>query len=357
MTASTTSDLAVRASIIIVSYNSVEKLLDCLRSVIAALPSDCELVVIDNASIEGNADAIATEFPMAVLVRSSINHGFGGGANRAAYKARGRFLVFLNPDTHVEQGWIDPLLAPLEAPSSNVALTTPCILLAPDQRLVNTCGCDVHITGISLCRGLGKPREDCSAPAAVCAISGAAFAISKDLFETLGGFDEEMFMYMEDIDLSMRALLAGLTIEYVPESQVAHDYELRITPLKVFWQERNRYIMLLKTFRWPTLIVLLPSLVLAEVIGWGFVLLRDRSNLRNKLRAYTWIVANWRKVMRNRRAVQSMRSVSDREVVRRLGYRLDFSQAGEGPVALAASLLFNPLFLLSKMLSLCLVWW
>ena len=80
-------------------------------------------------------------------------------------------------------------------------------MATPD--LLNTCGCDIHICGLTLCRGMGRPRDSYTQIDEVGAISGAAFAIRRELFDKLGGFDEDMFLYLEDIDLSWRARLAG----------------------------------------------------------------------------------------------------------------------------------------------------
>ncbi|MBI3653980.1 MAG: glycosyltransferase family 2 protein [Acidobacteria bacterium] len=345
-----------RASIIIVSYNAREKLIHCLTTVLQTLPDEVEVLVVDNASAEGNAEMVDKQFPEVTLIRSSSNLGFAGGCNLGARQARGAFLVFLNPDTLVEKGWLESLLKPFDEHEKIGLVTAKIVLLDPPNQL-NTCGCNIHITGLTLCRGMGMPRQTYSQPDEVSAVSGAAFAIRRELFESLGGFDEVMFLYMEDIDLSLRARLAGWTICYTPDSLVVHDYQLRVTPLKIFWQERNRYVMLLKNFKWRTLILLLPVYVLAEIITWSFVLLNDRQHLSNKLRAYRWLKANWSLVLSKRTETQRLRVVADRTLLKSLCVKLDFGQATEGLVATLANLLFTPLFFIWRSLLLLAVWW
>ncbi|MEN3332031.1 MAG: hypothetical protein V7641_1396 [Blastocatellia bacterium] len=345
-----------RAGVVIVSYNAKQKLMVCLDSLRRSLPADCDLVVVDNASAEGNADAIAERFPEVKLIRSQVNLGFAGGCNLGAQHTRSRSLVFLNPDTVVEPGWLDALVAPLEA-DDRTGLTTAQILLLSDPQRLNTCGCNIHLTGLTLCRGMGRRRDSYAQRDAVGAISGAAFAIRSRLFERLGGFDEEMFLYLEDTDLSWRARLAGWQTVYTPDSLVLHDYELRITPLKVFWEERNRYLMLIKSLRWPTLLLLAPVYLLAEIITWTFVLLKDRPHAGNKLRAYGWMLANWRLIMRKRRATQALREARDREMLRSTGFRIDFGQASGGFIAAAARTIFDPLFYVLRAILLAVVWW
>lgn len=345
-----------RASVVIVSYNAKQQLIACVESVLRSLPEDCELIVVDNASSDGSADAIASEFPDATLIRTDRNLGFAGGCNLTARNQRSKYLVFLNQDTIVQSDWLEPLLAPFEA-GEKIGLVTSRILLLNEPDRINACGCDIHITGFAMCRGMGQPRDSYPKPGAVAAVSGAAFAIRRDRFDELGGFDEDMFLYFEDVDLSWRAGLAAWTIMYSPESVVLHDYRLKITPLKVFWQERNRYLMLLKSLRWPTLILLLPSYLLAELIAWAFVLAKDRRNVGNKLRAYWWVIENWHKIMRKRKETQSLRIAGDRELLKSMGFRIDFDQAAGRWVAVLARVSFNPLFFVLRSTLLALVWW
>jgi GT2 family glycosyltransferase len=347
---------ALVASVVIVSYNGREKLLRCLESVLRTVPEDSEVIVVDNASVECNADAIEAFFPEVSLIRSDINLGFSGGCNLGARYAQSKYLVFVNPDTLTADDWVEALLAPLEE-DERVGLTTARILLMDDPQRVNTCGCNIHVTGLTLCRGLGRLSDAYQEAQEVGAISGAAFAVRTELFERLGGFDEDMFLYLEDTDLSLRARLAGWPTLYTPESVVLHDYELRITPLKVFWEERNRYLMLLKSLRWPTIAVLMPLYLLAEVITWGFVLLYDRAHVGNKIRAYRWVIKNWAIIMKSRKATQLLRKVRDRDILKMTGYKLEFGQAGGKLVAIPAAIIFNSIFLVLRSLVLALVWW
>jgi GT2 family glycosyltransferase len=425
-------DGAVLVSIVVVNYNGGEAIVDCLQSVqehtgllgfspaaegtptgegyrpaaegkpgtgagtafealtkpteanpteaVQPLCEGVEVLVVDNDSDDGSPDAIKEKFPWVQLIAAGANVGFGAGNNLGVERARGEYIVFLNPDTVVTAGWLGALIGELKpgggpdharqdgphqpdqrgsadwAPRE-VGLVTSKILMADDPDIINTCGNSIHLTGITLCRGLGAPREAMSQIEDVSAASGAAFAMRRELFEKLGGFDEDMFLYMEDTDLSLRAQIAGYRCLYVPSSIVLHRYSLKMTPMKVFYQERNRYLMLLKTLRWPTLVVLAPSALCAELITWAFVALRDRGNAGNKIRAYRWIWSNWKSILRKRAAVQSHRKVPDRAIVRSWGIRLDFGQAASPALALVGHIVFDPIFALFKLVALAIVWW
>ncbi len=348
--------VAPRASIIVVAYNGRDDLAQCLRSLQAAGHADDEIIVVDNASSDGSAELVEATFPFVRVVRSATNVGFGQGNNLAARQAQGKVLAFLNPDTVVEPGWLEALIAALDA-SPRVGLATSKILLREDPEHINTCGGDMHLTGLHLCRGMGQARAELAECATVGAVSGAAFAMRRELFQQLGGFDGSFFLYMEDTDLSWRARLAGYDCLYVPDSVVHHRYTLRFGPDKTYYQERNRYVMLLKGLRWPTLVIMAPALLLAEVVTWGYVLLNDRPHWRNKPRAYGYVLRHWPAVITQRRLVQAQRRATDRDVLRQTTHHLAFEQTGPGPAGAVAHFVFDPLFLLFRALTLAVTRW
>jgi GT2 family glycosyltransferase len=345
-----------RASVIIVNHNGREYLEECLRLLLNKDRRDYEVILVDNASTDGSAEYVEQAFPEVLVIRNEVNQGFGQGNNVGVQWAKGEYLAFLNPDTVVEPGWLEALIAALEA-DPLAGLATSKILLLADPEQINTCGNEVHYTGLTLCRGMGMGCGAFADLTEVSAVSGAAFAMRKDIFEALGGFDETFFLYVEDTDLSWRARLAGYRCLYAPQSIVHHDYNLRFGMRKTFYQERNRYMMLLKSLRWRTLLVLLPALLLGEVVTWGFVLLRERGRLANKLQAYAWIVKHWGEVVESRRQVQAMRRVRDYDLIARCTYRLAYEQTGGGLIARLAHLVFDPLFFVLHRLALALIWW
>jgi len=205
---------------------------------------------------------------------------------------------------------------------------------------------------LTLCRGLGASQNEFNQLGAVDAVSGAAFVIRKELFKLLKGFDESYFLYMEDTDLSWRARLNGWHILFVPHSVVFHDYKFNLSACKVFYQERNRYIMLLKCLSWRTLLGLFPTFFLAEIVTWGFCLLRDRHGLGEKCRAYAWFIFNWRIVMQARHQTQSLRQVPDELLLRTTSHRLMFEQTCNSFLAERVHQFFDPLFTICKVIAL-----
>lgn len=328
-------------SIILVAHNHRAELVRCLTS-FGPSPTG-EIIVVDNASHDGTATAVRERFPGVRLIVSGRNLGFGGGANLGAAAAGGDVLVFLNPDTVVTRGWLEALEGALAA-DPTVGLVTPKILLWRRPAVINACGTDVHVSGLTLCRGLGAPARAYDAPVEVGAVSGAAFAIRRELWQALGGLDATFFLYMEDVDLSWRARLVGARCLYVPDSIVYHDYRPRLGPRKLYLLERNRYWLLLKTLRRRTLARLLPALLLAELVVWGYVLRYQPAAVAAKALAYGAVLTSWRGVMERRKRVQAQREVDDRVLLAGTVGQLAYEQAGQGAATRVGRQVVDPLF-------------
>jgi GT2 family glycosyltransferase len=268
------------ASIIIVSYNHRKYLKSCIDS-IKNQDYPHEIIVVDNESADGSPGFIESTYPDVRLVRNK-NTGYGAGNNLGVQFAKGDYVVFLNPDTIVEKNFLWNLIAPIALNSRTI--TTPKILIY-DGSAINTCGNINHFTGLTFTRGLLEPPQAHSRQEAVSGISGACFAMRREEFTRMGGFDERFFLYNEDSEFSWRAHLFDLPIVYVPRSIVRHDYSLAVSPQKMYYLEKGRYLILKKYFSWKIAVILLPSLVAAEILTFGYAARFGRAGMSLKLRA------------------------------------------------------------------------
>ena len=226
----------VDVSILIISYNTRELTLACLESVYAqAGRRTLELIVVDNASADGSADAIAERFPDVRLMALDQNLGFAAANNLAAQQAGGEYLLLLNPDTVVLDGAVEKLLVFAEAnPSCGVFGGRT---LAPDGSL-NPASCWRRPTPWSVaCQALGLAalgrgtnwlnseamggwRRD--SVREVDIVSGCFLLIRAELWRELGGFDSAFFMYGEDADLCLRARRLGARCLICPDATIIH---------------------------------------------------------------------------------------------------------------------------------------
>jgi GT2 family glycosyltransferase len=296
----------VDISVVTVAYGtgpSLGRLLDSLSG-----EAD-EVVIVDNG--EGGEEIAEAEGREGVSVVSpGENLGFAAGSNIGAGEAGGDVLVFLNPDTVVAPGALDSLRRTLEDRSIGIAMARLRLLARPE--LLNSRGTDVHVSGIGWAAGYGEPADSVRAPLEIAAPSGAAMAMRADTFRELGGFAEELFMYLEDGELGWRAHLAGLRVVDDPEADVFHEYEFARNPRKNYFIERNRAFFCLTAFS-PRLLALLAPVLVSTEVGMAAVALKE-GWFKDKAAGWGWCIRNVRVIARRRRATQRLRTVRDRDL-------------------------------------------
>ncbi len=299
------------------------------------------MIVIDNASTDGSINYIQEYFPQVHLVRNQENLGYAGANNVGFSHASGEYIVVLNPDTEADYNWLFELIVPfLHHPE--IGLATPKILLMDRPQLINTCGNEITVTGLTYCRGLEESSALYSEKTYISAVSGAAFVIKRSVLERIGGFDNNFFIYYEETDLSLRALLAGYKCLYVPTSIIYHKYEFRFSPKKCFYQERNRYYSLLKTFKWPTLFVLIPGFATSEILSWGYSIIKGREHISSKIQSIIWLCKHRKEVSESRHRTQALRKVDDRDIISYLGYKQVFQQTTSPFISKVLATVINP---------------
>ena len=300
--------MAPRVSVVVVAYRSGAALARCLDS-LAHQDADLETVVVDNGAVDGEVLAAGKRDGVTV-VSPERNLGFAAGCNAGAAVARGKRLVFLNPDTVAGDGAIDQLVATLDDPEIAIAMPRLCLLDAPT--LLNSRGNLVHVAGFAWVGGHGEPVETAAELRDVPFASGAALAICATTFRELGGFTEELFLYGEDLELAWRARMHGLRVVMNPRADVFHEYEFGRNDSKRYFLERNRLVFVLSAFS-PRLLFLLSPVLVAAELGTAAVALRQHW-LRQKLAGWRWLLRNAFWLRRHRRETQALRLVPDREL-------------------------------------------
>jgi len=313
-------------SVIVVNFNGMPYLETCLRSVISQSYPVFEVILVDNNSSDGSVDYVRQRFPDLRIVANETNLGYAAGINSGIAYARGRYLAPLNVDTEVEQNWLVPMAEFMDA-NPDVGAVTPKSLLYHSRDKVGVQGLNVHITGLGFVRDFNKqnsasPEE----PFQVAAVSGCSFLIRREIVEQMGGLNEDNFMYYDDVDLSWMVNLMGYEIYCIPRSVVYHEYELKMTPQKMFWLEYGRLSSLLCYLNPPTFIALLPALVFTEALVTGYCLIRGPRHTWAKIRAGTTVLRNLRGIMRRRRQAQSLRKLSDFQLLRRFELNYEWGQ-------------------------------
>jgi len=307
-------DSAPTVTVVVVSYFSGDSLRACLDSVLAQNGVDARVVVVDNGAPEARANGdlepdepsetarICADDDAVEYVESDENDGFGAGINRGFASADTDFLVALNPDATARPGALRRLVDAVD--EFDAAVAAPKIVLADDPGRISTVGLVNHVTGVSFNQAAGLPSDhpEWSRGRDLDGLSGCAFATTASAWRRLGGFDEELFLYKDDVDLSWACQLFGERIRYVPEAVVEHDYERDLDGFKLGHIERNRYLVLAKYLPASAALALLPSLLLAELLTWAMAATLGADGLRAKLRAYAVLASGDARAMRWRGA-------------------------------------------------------
>ena len=317
-----------RLSVVIVTYESRDAIGRSLPALLAELSPEDEVIVVDNASSDGTAAAVASLVPIATVIRNEDNAGFAAAANLGAEAAGGELIVFLNPDAVVQPGFRAAIARPFDDGRDWAAWQGLVTMAGGTQ--VNTSGGVIHFTGVSWAGEAGRPLPaEPFAPHEVPFASGACLAVPRERWRAQAGFAPEFFMYCEDADLSLRLRLEGGRIGIEPGARADHDYEFAKGAAKWRHLERNRWSLLLRTFPAALLVLVAPALALTEVALWLVAIAGGWGG--QKLLATVDVMRSLPRLLRERRAIHSRRRIGARTFAECLTPEL--SSAYLGPLA------------------------
>ena len=195
-------------AVIIVNFNSGTLLGECLRHLRAQTRRPERVIVVDNASSDGSADRLESEYPEVECVRSDRNLGFAAANNLAARRAgEVEWLALLNPDAFPQPDWLERLLAATRVHLECASFGSRLVDASDSDRLDGT-GDVYHVSGLAWRRDHGRlTATDASVSGEIFAPCAAAALYRRDAFLEAGGFDEDFFCYFEDVDLGFRLRL------------------------------------------------------------------------------------------------------------------------------------------------------
>ena len=244
-----------RLSVVILNWNGRRHLERYLPSVVAHTVGDAEVVVADNGSTDDSLQWLRLTHPDIRVIRLDCNYGFAGGYNRALKEVDSEYVLLLNSDVEVTAGWWQPLVGVLDK-ESDVAAVAPKLLADMERTKFEYAGASggfIDYLGYPFCRGriLSNVETDSGQyddRRDIFWASGAALCCRREVFEALGGFDDDFFAHMEEIDLQWRMQLSGWRIVVEPKSVVYHlgGGTLPASSRKIFLNHRNNLAMLFK---------------------------------------------------------------------------------------------------------------
>ncbi len=213
-------DIPGQLTVIVPTWNGEQLLRTCLLSLQLQTVS-CSVLVVDNGSTDSTLELVCSEFPEVDYLPLERNFGFAKAVNLGIQRARSEFVALLNNDTEVNPHWVEAGLKAFERHPDYWFFASK-MLDFRRRDTVDSAGDCYGRTGLPRKRGLGEPANQFTQTAPVMGASAGAAFYRKDLFERIGLFDEGFFLYLEDVDLSLRAQFSSLPCLYLPEAIVYH---------------------------------------------------------------------------------------------------------------------------------------
>jgi GT2 family glycosyltransferase len=267
-------------SVVIVNYNGRQYLGELLASLARQVKPADEVILVDNASSDGSAAYVRQQFPWVNVVELRDNVGFAEGNNIGVARSRGQYIALLNNDTIVDERWLTELVRALEA-DDGIGAVVPKIYKAHAYPRLDCAGAEFNALGMSWGRGANSVDEgQYELPVEVAAVTGCSVLLRRT---ALGGdpmFDAKLFMYYEELDLSLRLRGRGYSVLYVPTAIVHHKGSQAVAEMsrqpvlfQQFYGNRNRLKILLKYYPVAILLRNLPLIVLS-LLYWDLYFLR-----------------------------------------------------------------------------------
>jgi GT2 family glycosyltransferase len=332
-------DVSPVVRVIVLNWNGEAWLTPCLTALRRQVGPPFEIVVVDNGSTDGSLALVREQFPECDIVAAGANLGFAAGNNAGARGATTPYLAFLNNDTQPSPQWLAALIAVADS-DPGVGLVTSQVVFQDRPDVFDSAGDGYLRCGGAFKHRHGQPVNERRGSTEVFGACGAAFLIRRDLFEALGGFDEDLFMVYEDVDLSYRARLLGARCMYARDALVQHAGSAsigRLSSRAVYYGQRNLEWTWIKNSPSSLLLRSLPAHVLYNLAGLAAY---TRAGLlgawiRGKVAAVGGLAA----VLRKRREVQrtavadpkALWAIMERDWigVKRREKRFDFHRRGE----------------------------
>lgn len=301
-------------SIIVVNWNRAKFLKDCLSTLSRQSYANREIILVDNGSSDESIPVVKENFPAVKIVGLAENRGFTGGNAAGLKVASGEFIALVNNDARTEPGWLETLLQPMLAdPSVGICASK---LVIDGTRAIDSAGNGLTTGGVGFNRGLGMDRKHFSISELIFGACGAAALYRRSMLDEIGFFDDEFFLYDEDMDLSFRAQLAGWKCRYVADAVAHHKGNAtseRLSDLHVYYHTRNLEFVWIKNMPAELMIRFLHHKLIQELAAFGYICLRH-GRWKPFLRAKRDAVRMLPSMLKKRREVRRLRKVSNRYV-------------------------------------------
>jgi len=307
-------------SIVIVNWDGKRHLEHCLPSVLKQTYANYEVIVVDNGSNDGSGEYVERDFSQVLLIRNKENLGFAKANNIGIKAAKGKYIATLNNDTIVDSHWLSELVKAAEG-NKKVGMVASKMLRFFPYNVIDSAGIVMDKAGTSYDRGQGEQDlGQFETPQEVIGPCAGAALWRRDMLAQIGLFDENYFVFLEDLDLAYRARLGGWRCIYVPKAIVYHVHSASTggagSAFKYYIIGRNRLWTIFKDFSIKQMIVYFPLIASYTVLMVAYDLA-----VKHRLAAVKGVADAMRclpQVLAKRREIHGKRQVPYSEIERLL---------------------------------------
>jgi hypothetical protein len=338
-------------AVILVNYKDYANkyLTECYTSLSQQTNQLFDIFIADNSTSNESVRTIKKLAPRAMIVCNKENLGWAGGNNSIikTHLAEYDYFVILNMDTVLEKDWLAELISAVERSKYQIVQSK---VLIHDNGNINSLGNRINYLGYGYCNAFGLPGDTKydTEKWPIDYASGASMIVKREVFEKIGFFREEFFMYHDDLEFSWRARLAGYKVGLAEESICHHKYSFGSTMNHIYYMERNRLITLFSLEKARTILLMLPMLIpfeIAMILYMAFT-----GNLSKKIRSlyYLFTPTGIGLIHKIRKEVKGYRALRDREVVKSFAGKVIFAEIKNPVLNLIANPVLNLYWILIR---------
>ncbi len=277
----------MKVTVVIPNYNGKKYINDCMDALAFQRSDEVRFVVVDNGSTDGSVEILREEYPWARLVELGENTGFCHAVNVGIRLAETPYVLLLNNDTMVKDGFIKNLVEVMERQGNeNVFSVSSKMLDMYQPEIADDAGDRYNALGWAYSRGKCKLAENFNTPCEVFSACGGASIYRKSVFEEIGLFDELHFAYLEDLDIGYRAKIHGYRNLYEPTAEVLHAGSgfsgSRYNKFKTRHSSANNVYLIWKNMPLLQRILNFPLLFLGFFVKWLFFVKKGMGSLYAK---------------------------------------------------------------------------
>ncbi len=305
-----------KVALVLLSYNSRAYLERFLPFVLKTDYTDYRLIVVDNASTDDTMEFLQNEYPQIDILHIDVNHGFTNGFVESLACIKAKYYALLTSDVEVPPQWLTPLVKAMDE-DEKLGACQPKIKAYKERDSFEYAGASggfMDRFGYMFCRGrifdhVEKDKGQYDEPIDVFWASGAVFLLRSDVYHQVGGFDNDFFAHMEEIDLCWRIQRAGYAIKAIPRSEVYHvggSVILYGSTEKTYHNYRNNLIMLIKNLPAGRLIWMIPWRLFLDLVSGFQALISGRAKEMGAiLKAHAHFWGSLAKYLRKRKEIVS----------------------------------------------------